>query len=456
MAQLSYINGFAVTTSGAIVGANPSPFNAIQLLASSPNSDYLTSGALSSGSPGEFGGLTGMTVDFWFQADGLPGSDLPIIRGPDDTGDRQWKFHFNTAGTIALGVRLSGTTYFATSATVLSLNTWYHVGGAWDGAANTVRIYVNGVQDGTTAGPGALTAIAASSFASGDTGSMLVGNSSATMKLQFDELALYRIFIGASRMSAHYTAGTAMGLNVQKPGARMISILDRSISHAAPRSLQAGSRNVMECYFAGQSPLDELNRADAAENLDAMLFVARDGTITFLDANHRSSAPWNASQVTFGDGGGSEIPYLDFSIDYSEQFLVNEFNVTRSSGRITSSNTGETQTFSDATSISSYFKHSQSELDVPVIDDADIATIGAALLTKYKNPMLRASDLKLSCGTPAVTEAIFKREIGDHVTVKRRPPGGGSAISQDFYIQKISIQGTPDQPWTASFGLSPL
>jgi hypothetical protein len=57
MASLNYVNGVGATTAGAIVGGTPNPYSATVLAAAPPNSDYLTSGALSAGDAGELGGL---------------------------------------------------------------------------------------------------------------------------------------------------------------------------------------------------------------------------------------------------------------------------------------------------------------------------------------------------------------------------------------------------------------
>src|SRR6266540_4064717 len=89
--------------------------------------------------------------------------------------------------------------------------------------------------------------------------------------------------------------------------------------------------------------LDGFSKAACANaSDDRALHAGRAGA-----GQHRSSSPYNTIQDTFGDGAG-ELPYVDISVDYSDSFLVNEWNVTRQGS---SRDIGLTQTRSDATSI---------------------------------------------------------------------------------------------------------
>jgi hypothetical protein len=277
------------------------------------------------------------------------------------------------------------------------------------------------------------------------------------MQMSFCALATYTRFIGATRIAAHYTAGVSQGVVQEKPGQRIGDILDRSASVHAPRSLYAGTRIVTETYFVGQAPLDELRKAAAADNVDAMLFVGASGDWTFLDATHRSSTPYNTVQATFGDAGGTELPYLDLTFDSSDAFIFNEWTVTREQGVKSAGDLGETQTALDATSISRYFDRPASLSGVPVTSDTDSAAIATAMLAKYKDPMTRITSITLNTLDANVAQAVFQRELGDKIRVLRTPPGGGARIQEDLWIQKIEISGANDgAPWSVRFGVSPV
>jgi hypothetical protein len=179
--------------------------------------------------------------------------------------------------------------------------------------------------------------------------------------------------------------------------------------------------------------------------------VQANGTITILDAAHRSSSPYNTPQVTIGDGAG-EIPYVDIgSPDYSDSFITNTYNVSKTG------NGGVLQTASDATSISRYGPRPQSFTNLPLTTNSDASAMASAYLAKYKDPLYRIPSISFDTVDPNVSEAFFRRELMDKITVKRTPPGGGSRISQDLWIQQIQISGANDgHPWQMSWGVSPV
>src|SRR5262249_6899721 len=145
---------------------------------------------------------------------------------------------------------------------------------------------------------------------------------------------------------------------------------------------------------------------------------------------------------------GSEIPYVELVVDYSESFLFNEFNIAGSGGSLA--------TASDATSISKYFKRARS-ISSSLLLAGNAATIASALLAKYKDPMLRVTSISFDTTDPATSEAVFRRELMDKITVKRTPPGGGSRISQDLFIEKIAVSVSNDgRPAKVTWGVSPL
>ena len=94
--------------------------------------------------------ITGsMTWSAWVKAAANPPDDGQIVAKSNDLSGWQLKTSPDT-GPHTFGVTVSGgTTAFAQrySATVRSLNTWYHVAGVYNAAARTLDIYVNGVRD---------------------------------------------------------------------------------------------------------------------------------------------------------------------------------------------------------------------------------------------------------------------------------------------------------------------
>jgi hypothetical protein len=437
------VSGGATTT--AIVGDNPTPYGSAIL---TPG-DSMTTGDLALGEAGEAGGLLDFSVEGWFRwALASPTPSTSLLIGPLSTSgaNRQWGFYIAAGGGVQFGsVNAAGTAIFSGQTAVPTLDTWYHVVGVITGG--NIRVYLNGVDAGASAFVGA---VRPSAFTAGSA-AMEVLYAGGTNQY-IDELAIYRTGLSAARVLEHYNAGVNRGYPFQLPGTRIGAVLD-TVGSPAPRSIQAGTRNVIPRYMSGQSPLEECRRAVEAEDVDAALFVTADGTLKFLADSHRSSSPYNTIQATFGDGAG-ELAYVDIDTDYSASELINEWNVTRS---VFGTTAPTTQTASDATSISRYFKHSQSLSDVPTTNDANCATIAAGLLAKYKDALYRITSISFNTIDPTVTEAVLQRELMDKVRILRTPPGGGSRIQQDVFIQRIEISGSNDGgPWTIRWTVSPL
>ena len=100
--------------------------------------------------------LTGsMTVSAWIYSTSFPGDDAAVVskRGlaagfqldtTNDTGPRTIGFKLTNS---------SGGDMFRYGATTLQTNTWYHIAGVYDAAAQTLHVYLNGqLDDGLLSG----------------------------------------------------------------------------------------------------------------------------------------------------------------------------------------------------------------------------------------------------------------------------------------------------------------
>jgi Concanavalin A-like lectin/glucanases superfamily len=435
-------------TPGAIVGEELSlPRAGISLAAG----QILRTNDLGPFETPDVGGLGEFTIEVWMKADSLSpsgGSDY-VMAGPGTGGSgttRQWDIKLATGGILSFTVRdMAPAANTATSSVAIITNTWYHVVGALQGG--NVRIYINGTQAGSTAWPVSL--IESNAFIPGTADFFLGdGSGAGSVAFTFDELAVYRHGLSAARILEHYHAGTQRGYTSSLTGDRIKAVLD-TVASQAPRQIGTGARTVGPAYMSGQSPLESIRSATKAEAVDAVLFTDRSGGIVFLDSAHRSSSPYDTVQATFDDDG-TDLPYADITLDYSESFLSNEWSVTRAGFDAV------TQTVSDTTSTAKYYKRPQSITGIPVTTDGQALTIATALLAKYKDPMTRVTSITLTSDTPAVAEAIFRRDIGDRIRVFRTPPGGGARIDQTLFIQKIEITATPYSPWQVKWAVSPL
>lgn len=430
---------------GAIVGDQPSPFGAADLAAG----QFYTTGDIAKGESGEVSGLSALTIEFWYKTPTPTGVAENIMQGPLTTtaGQREWSFIANTGGTISFSARnTTPSSITATSATVIAANTYYHVAGRIDGSF--IKLFVNGVEDASTAWTGSIQAFGATAGQL-DT---IVGSSASTIERFYDEVAIYRSSLGSDRLLAHYQAGAQRGFGYAlTPGTHIGWTLDTISSHA-PRRIDLGVPFMFPNFYAGNDALTEIQNARAAENIDSTIFISKSGTVTFLDRNHRSSSPYNTTQVTLGDAGGAEIPYQDLGVDYADDTIANEWNVSTIAANLN----GATQTASDATSISSYGYRPQAITGLPVTLNSDALTIATAMLAKYKDPVERSNSVALNAELASVAEVVFDRDLGDRIRILRTPPAGGSRIDQTVFIHSIDIAGTPQGPWDVTWGVSPL
>lgn len=442
--------GAALVADGPIVGFDEPALTI-------PATDYLTTGDLTNGDAGDAGNIGLWSVEFWFRTPTL-GTQQILAQGPNAHAavpNRQWTVYLAAAGPGLGKIKFdhvdgTNTNYSLTGNTLLKTNTWYHVAAVKDGT--TAYIYLNGVQDGSLA----VNAPCWGDLIAGSA-DMRIGATTTTYAMDFAEFAFYREAMNAARALAHYQAGAQRGFAAQTTHTRFFSVLDQ-VTSTAPRGGSPGAvAGVTPRYMTGQSPLDlmrEANQSDASGgSVDPMLFVAADGTLMFLAGDHRSVSPWNTLQATFGDQTG-ELGYVDITLDYSDSYLANEINVTREG---TARVAGQTQTQTDSTSLSRYLRRPLNISGVPLDSDVLALNMAAGLLAKYKNPMLRVTSIELSTVDPLVAWSAFQREIGDKIRILRTPPGGGSRIQQDVWIQKIDIAGSNDgTPLSIRWSVSPL
>src|SRR5262249_51766224 len=99
--------------------------------------------------------MTGsMTISAWIYSTAFPADDAAIVSKWDANTPRGWQLD-TTVDTGARTVRFKltsaqGAFMIRYGATVLQLNTWYHVTGVYDATAQTLTVYLNGAPDNGT------------------------------------------------------------------------------------------------------------------------------------------------------------------------------------------------------------------------------------------------------------------------------------------------------------------
>lgn len=121
----------------------------------------------------------------------------------DSSGDRNWHLYVSGGGETVTFVKIGGGVVTLSGATQVIDGAWHHVVATYDGS--TMRIYVDGSEDASTSASGD---IAGSSVAPLRISSNGRGNDDY-FDGHIDEAALYDFALTATRVSDHYSAGTA-------------------------------------------------------------------------------------------------------------------------------------------------------------------------------------------------------------------------------------------------------
>ncbi|HEV2210475.1 MAG TPA: LamG-like jellyroll fold domain-containing protein [Verrucomicrobiae bacterium] len=146
-----------------------------------------------------------ITIETWVYPTNVPATDSMVIVGKDDAAsERQYDLALVTSGTglaFRPHVGVPGGFIFYTGTTPVSLNHWYHVALTYDGT--TLKLYVNGVQDGSLAVTGPVLATSQPLCIGGLTSGPWY------FRGLIDEVSLYSRALSATEIEAIYAAGSA-------------------------------------------------------------------------------------------------------------------------------------------------------------------------------------------------------------------------------------------------------
>lgn len=239
-------------------------------------------------------------------------------------------------------------------------------------------------------------------------------------------------------------------------GTRIGRVLDAIGWPAGDRTLDVGRYTNPAATITAESPTKALaHLLDVADSELGLVFIAGDGKVVYHDLYHRfDTAADYTPAATFGDGGGSELPYEELLPDYDLEGVVNEW-------RVTPSGSSSAITKEDSSSITTYGRITSSR--TPLCADTIALTAQAEfLLAQTKEPRTRFERLVLepsALADGATKDSVYAnalgRELGDRVNVKARPPGGAYTVSRDVYIEGIEHE-VSDQRWRTVFRLSPV
>jgi hypothetical protein len=230
----------------------------------------------------------------------------------------------------------------------------------------------------------------------------------------------------------------------QTTGARIDAVLDAVGFPAGERLIDTGQETVQAKTFAATdqiSALAHIRGVAATEGPTAAFFIDGAGRAVFHDRHRRLGSPYTVSQATFGDDpDAGEIPYESLQPNFSKDLIVNLAYATPEGGA--------TQSAENTASQARYMRRSQSISTLHATDGAAL-NLCLFLVSRYAEPSLRFDAIEVApLDNETIWQTILPLEIGDRVTVKRRPPqhpaGPGGVLSQQCVIEGIAWTFTAD------------
>lgn len=232
------------------------------------------------------------------------------------------------------------------------------------------------------------------------------------------------------------TAVSAVGAG-EDSGARINRILDGIGWPSSARDIDTGDVAVQTTTLDGNA-LEEMQLT--ADTEVGELYMNGSGTVVFrnrsaITDDDRS----NTSNAIFGDEDG-ELRYHSLAFSNDDTQLVNRVIITRSGS-------SSPQQADDEASQSEFLIRAFERSDLIMTDDTAALNYAQYILSLSAQPELRFTDLEIhpQHDEEGLFPQVLNRLIGDRITIRRRPPGGGDMIERDCFIRGIEHEIVPGQ-----------
>lgn len=392
-------------------------------------------------------GTAGWSVEFWINTTYSDSHIAPIFyqwgTGTADHVHLSFVYFGILSGTLYLDVQDGPAFNGNTKSGTIAVNdgNWHHCVLTASSDGKTFSMYVDGVLDTTLVfGVAPNVAIDNDSFqivalgTPSNFGALAPGYSGLLA-----DCAIYQgVTLTGTQVTTHHNYGLLASFPLQDTGARVGAVLDAISWPAADRSIATG---VSQCQVATSSLTSSsvLNYLQTvAETERGFLFINGAGQVEFLNRNYPIGPVGSISLATFGDAvpPTTEIPYKPGpTIGVDNLDLYNAAVVQRVGG--------VAQTARNATSETQYgLENALSTLSsLLATTDSEMLDRARYEVAHFAFTVVRVSSITVDVmGDPGTRmPAILHRELGDRITVKKRPPAGssGSTYSQPQMIEYI-------------------
>ena len=229
---------------------------------------------------------------------------------------------------------------------------------------------------------------------------------------------------------------------IQDTDARIVAVLDAVGWPAGWRALDSAVASV-EAFTPTQSVSAYTHLVQVADAEVGSVFIAADGDFSFHNRIHHSGGA--TSEGTFGP---SDLAMDEVTPAYDDEFLYNDVRVKRA--------TGVEQIASDAASITAHRNRTLSHVGIMETDAGamNVAEWEVALF-KDINPRIDNIKVKPQADPANVWPVVLNVDLGDSITVKTAPHGGGDGLDQQLTVNQIWHDIRPDR-WETAYGCYPL
>lgn len=235
-------------------------------------------------------------------------------------------------------------------------------------------------------------------------------------------------------------ARTSVSYPQQSSDARVNALLDAASWPAGKRAVDTGQSDVQSYDASDRIVLNALRDTALAEN--GLFFIAPNGDATFHQRHRRLED--TTVQATIGDGSG-EVPYAEIQWSFDDVNLWNDVGVKPDGLTI--------QRADDQTSIDRYGARNLEHLDVLITTENEALDAANWIVYRLAEPLLRVESILLDgIDDDAMTQQLA-RQIGDRVTVRRRP-ATGATVEREVYVEKVEHRLAGLQ-WQTRWVLSP-
>ena len=210
-----------------------------------------------------------------------------------------------------------------------------------------------------------------------------------------------------------------------------------------PYSGEAGQSEVIGDDLKGVNRLDHAHAV--AETEGGVLFADGAGVVRFQDRHHRTKYERTVT-ATYGNGGGSELQFLNLEPQTDEARLFTAAVITPASGNV--------KTVTDETAEEDHFVRTK-DLSTLHASDNDAQAMAEAFAHRYSTPLTRIPAVELAPSLTGATmwEKVLSHQISQRVRTVDRPLGGGT-VTRDHFIEGIKHDIDPAS-WTVHLTLSP-